>query len=729
MLGAFALASGSSAALAQAPTITPITWNIIGLDSNNVNAGPDVFPVGVRVCSTGASLNGYMTRFVWESANANISLSSAAEISLPAVAPNACQDVFHEVTVSRVAAARSTGRRYRIELLDAGGSVQGSTPANREIYVRPLISQNRNSTLQVSVDGNPVAIGGSIPLVRGQSYTIRLDAKTATQGYEQLENFLTLPAGVFRVNSVVSTYTANAGTDPSALSKVYADGCGWVNDVTSPDYQSCSGRGKYGGTTSVTYQVTAIGVGSGAIRALIYDFSGNSFHYNSDYDGTSFNFTVSEPPPVVLADLSVSKSDGTPNVTPGGTTSYTLVVANNGPSEVSGASVTDIQPADVTFTGWACTVTSPGSGGTVTTACPSLPGSGSLNVLVNMKAGAVLTFVGSASISNSVSPPTTISNTAAVAVPPGVTDPNTANNSSTDINQLAPVADLSIAKVLVTPAPAVGDSVTFTVTVTNSGPSAVSGATISDVLPNGFDLSPAPTVACAVTQAGTGATTACTSQSFSGATMSAVATLGVGGQVRYTIVAKINGTGSNWLNTATVAPPAGVVDPTLGNNSASASAEPSILTITKTASQPTYTVGQTPSFTVRVSKQGNTDGLGLITVTDSPLPGLVVTGMTGSGWNCSVSSGIGTCTRTDVNGFSGFYPDITVTAAFSGNAALPANFTNVVFVSDDGARRFAEATRQVTLGAQPIPTASFWGLLALAVLLSAFGAGRFRARG
>lgn len=30
--------------------IEPITWNVIGLDSNNVNVGPNDFPVGARAC-------------------------------------------------------------------------------------------------------------------------------------------------------------------------------------------------------------------------------------------------------------------------------------------------------------------------------------------------------------------------------------------------------------------------------------------------------------------------------------------------------------------------------------------------------------------------------------------------------------------------------------------------------------------------------------------------------
>ena len=38
---------------AGALSITPITWNVIGLDSNDVTTGPNLFPVGVRVCNTG----------------------------------------------------------------------------------------------------------------------------------------------------------------------------------------------------------------------------------------------------------------------------------------------------------------------------------------------------------------------------------------------------------------------------------------------------------------------------------------------------------------------------------------------------------------------------------------------------------------------------------------------------------------------------------------------------
>jgi len=33
-------------------TITPITWNVIGLDSNDETVGPNTFPIGARICNT-----------------------------------------------------------------------------------------------------------------------------------------------------------------------------------------------------------------------------------------------------------------------------------------------------------------------------------------------------------------------------------------------------------------------------------------------------------------------------------------------------------------------------------------------------------------------------------------------------------------------------------------------------------------------------------------------------
>src|SRR6185295_19081506 len=79
----------------------------------------------------------------------------------------------------------------------------------------------------------------------------------------------------------------------------------------------------------------------------------------------------------------------------------------------------------------------------------------------------------------------TLANTASVTPPTGVIDPTGGNNSSTDSDTLTPQADLSITKIDAAASEVPGTNVTYTITVTNNGPSTVTGATVSDPLPAG----------------------------------------------------------------------------------------------------------------------------------------------------------------------------------------------------------------------------------------------------
>ena len=115
---------------------------------------------------------------------------------------------------------------------------------------------------------------------------------------------------------------------------------------------------------------------------------------------SSASYTIVVP----TADLAITKDDGVTSVTAGGSTTYTITVTNNGPDELSNATVVDSAPAGMTFGNWTCTVTNPGSGGSVTTACGAASGAGDLNTAVNMKNGAVITYSVPASIA-ATSPP------------------------------------------------------------------------------------------------------------------------------------------------------------------------------------------------------------------------------------------------------------------------------------------------------------------------------------
>jgi uncharacterized repeat protein (TIGR01451 family) len=127
---------------------------------------------------------------------------------------------------------------------------------------------------------------------------------------------------------------------------------------------------------------------------------------------------------LTTSNLSITKTDNRYAALPGGTVTYTIVVANGGPHAVTGASVTDTFSADFSGATWTCSATNGSACGAVTNNGNAL--SASLNLLNG--GSATLTATATVSLSAAGS----ISNTATVTVPPSVIDPNLANNTATD---------------------------------------------------------------------------------------------------------------------------------------------------------------------------------------------------------------------------------------------------------------------------------------------------------
>jgi hypothetical protein len=249
---------------AVALTVTPLTWNVIGLDSNDPASGPNRFPVGARVCvAAGSSTAGAVTAtFSWDSSNPYVQLrpGSLATIDLGSIAAGSCADAYFEVEVDRTAAAYDTTRSYHITATDSLSGATAATPQPRELYVEHLISQSRNGITSIKLNGTSIPAGGNMTLVVGNTYTIELAGYTATQGYNQLESFINFPNTIFQTLAVSTTYTSD--TSPYVTSpndKLYADACLWENDPNSPNYRSCvGGDGKAGGTVVTTYTVKII---------------------------------------------------------------------------------------------------------------------------------------------------------------------------------------------------------------------------------------------------------------------------------------------------------------------------------------------------------------------------------------------------------------------------------------------------------------------------------------
>lgn len=331
----------SAPVTAAITSVTPMTWNIIGLDSNTPAFGPNRFPVGAKVCSdAGGTVPVTLT---WDSANAYVDLRAGSNnpVNLTFPVGGGCADAYFEVEVNQTSLAYDTTRRYHI----TAGGVSTTTP--RELYVERLVSQSRNAITNIEfgtslVSLQSVAAGGSMDLVVGNTYYIRMHGYTATQGYEQLESFVNFPNTIFQVLSVETTYTADTSSYVSSPNdKLYGDGCYWENDPNSPNYKSCWSDGKVGGTIAVTYQVKIVSGGGGteALNSLIHDFSGSSFHYNADYS-TSARFANIIDPTLVT----ISKNFAPDPTNAGGVSALTFTLTNPNPGSVSGVNFTDVFP-------------------------------------------------------------------------------------------------------------------------------------------------------------------------------------------------------------------------------------------------------------------------------------------------------------------------------------------------------------------------------------------------
>jgi uncharacterized repeat protein (TIGR01451 family) len=163
------------------------------------------------------------------------------------------------------------------------------------------------------------------------------------------------------------------------------------------------------GTTNP--QLTGVTTGPGASRSGSWTFGGGplpiAFTGIETLSGT--------------ADLGVVKTAGAGPVFPGGTVTYTIVVTNTGPVSVPGVLLTDTFPGltGVTFTAVAA------GGATGFTAS----GTTQLFDVLNLPAGSSVTYTVSGTVTGTAGG--TLTNTATLTVPPGVIEPDTANNTST----------------------------------------------------------------------------------------------------------------------------------------------------------------------------------------------------------------------------------------------------------------------------------------------------------
>ncbi len=354
--------------------------------------------------------------------------------------------------------------------------------------------------------------------------------------------------------------------------------------------------------------------------------------------GANFtSFTTDDPDVVGTAnptqtvldavDLAITKTDGSATEVPGTTVTYTIAVTNAGPSAATGATVNDAFPASITGVTWSCV----GAGGGTCTAA----GVGNISDSVNVPVGGSVTYTATGTIAASATG--TLVNTATVAAG-GQLECNLANNSATDTDTLTPQVDLAITKTDGLTNINAGAPTTYTITVTNSGPSDAVGASVADTFPAAL-LS--PSWSC-VASGGS----SCTAGPVAG-NLSDIVTVRAGGTLTYTVNATVSGSFSGTLaNTATVSAPGGTTDTNSGNNSATDTTNVlpvADLSITKTDGVTTAVPGLSVTYTIVAANAGPATATGAAVSDTFPAACLTIS------WTC-VGAGGGTCTAGPVAG-------------------------------------------------------------------------------
>ncbi|WP_306354237.1 gliding motility-associated C-terminal domain-containing protein [Flavobacterium sp. '19STA2R22 D10 B1'] len=296
------------------------------------------------------------------------------------------------------------------------------------------------------------------------------------------------------------------------------------------------------------------------------------------------NITVSTPVPVPITNLSIVKTvdNATPNV--GGEVVFTLTINNAGPSDATDVVVTDLLPSGYTF------VSATPSAGTYDNAS----GLWTVGVL-NNGISATLNVTALVNASGNYSNTASISGTEI--------DPIPGDNTSISTPVPVPITNLNIAKTANNVTPNVGDTIVFTVTVNNAGPSDATNVVVTDTLPSGYTfISATPSIGTYDNSTG----------------IWTIGGLVNGVNASLDIVVSVNATG-DYANTASVT--GSEVDPILTDNTATSTPIPTPiidLNIAKTVDNPTPNVGSNVVFTITINNAGPSDATGVIVF--DPLP-------------------------------------------------------------------------------------------------------------
>lgn len=393
---------------------------------------------------------------------------------------------------------------------------------------------------------------------------------TGTCGNLQVNASSTIINGLVNVGASSVSLAANAA--PNTSVNVAALGLAGVSIILNE--QIISGDGD----NSLSVVTNALHIHFN-IDLLLVDLSGDIILGSS---GAAISNC--DQGPADSADVSVLKTASPDPVTVGEVLTYTIQVSNAGPDAASNVSVTDQLPAGVVIQsinadgGFTCGADQQ----TVACVAASLAAASTANIVIDVipvSAGVLI-------------------NTAVAGQ--DTADPDGDNNTSTVTTTVDPEpqasADVSVLKTASAGSVTVGELLTYTIQVSNAGPDAATNVSVTDMVPTGAAIQSVAAgggFTCVVNQQ----SVVCDSASLAAASS---ADINIG------VIPSVAGV---LTNTAVVSH--GANDPDDGNNTSTvtttvdplppASADISVL---KTASSDSVSVGEVLSYTIQVSNAG-----------------------------------------------------------------------------------------------------------------------------
>ncbi|NPA91843.1 MAG: DUF11 domain-containing protein, partial [Chloroflexi bacterium] len=388
--------------------------------------------------------------------------------------------------------------------------------------------------------------------------------------------------------------------------------------------------------------------------------------YITDSEPTNRNDGASCPlaPAPFKADLSLSKAPEPATAAPGEVITFTLTLTNDGPNTGTNVEVTDVVPDGYTYVAASIGGDAGATGATITSDDSNAPTLKWTVDELQKQESVTLTF--RALINNSG----TYTNTAEVTASDQPDPDSTPNNGDPAEDDYAvasvnvvPKADLGIA-ISDTPDPVnAGDPLTYTLTVSNTGPSDAETITVTLDLPSGVTYEGASGDGWTCSESG--GTVTCTRPNVPAGTT--VPGITVNTTVNSDVPDGATLTADAEVDSATP-------DPNPDNNTDSAD------TTVQTSADLGITIVDTPdpvnagdplTYTLTVSNTGPSDAKTITVTLDLP-SGVTYDGASGDGWTCSESGGTVTCTRPNVPAGT-TVPDITVNTTV--NSDVPSGTT------------------------------------------------------